>query len=85
MIFKDYYKILGLDTNKVNLTQIKNAYKEQAKKRKNGRFLNYGGYYAVGRGKMSYNCEILYLSDKMLVLQFYQDDYKLGIEISISQ
>ena len=28
MIFKDYYKILGLDTNKVNLTQIKNAYKD---------------------------------------------------------
>ena len=32
MIFKDYYKILGLETNKVNQTQIKNAYKEQAKK-----------------------------------------------------
>lgn len=32
MIFKDYYKILGLDTNKVSLSQIKNAYKEQAKK-----------------------------------------------------
>lgn len=32
MIFKDYYKILGLDTNKVSLSQIKLAYKEQAKK-----------------------------------------------------
>lgn len=32
MIFKDYYKILNLDTNKVTLTQIKNAYREQAKK-----------------------------------------------------
>ncbi len=32
MIFKDYYKILGLDTNKVSLEYIKNAYKEQAKK-----------------------------------------------------
>ena len=32
MIFKDYYKILGLDTNKVSLSQIKIAYKEQAKK-----------------------------------------------------
>ena len=31
MIFKDYYKILGLDTNKVSLSQIKIAYKEQAK------------------------------------------------------
>lgn len=32
MIFKDYYKILELDTNKVTLTEIKNAYREQAKK-----------------------------------------------------
>ena len=32
MIFKDYYKILGLDTNRVNDTEIKNAYREQAKK-----------------------------------------------------
>ena len=32
MIFKDYYKILGLDTNKVSMVQIKNAYREQAKK-----------------------------------------------------
>lgn len=32
MVFKDYYKILNLDTNKVTLTQIKNAYREQAKK-----------------------------------------------------
>lgn len=32
MIFKDYYKILGLETNKVSLNDIKNAYKEQAKK-----------------------------------------------------
>lgn len=32
MIFKDYYKILGLETNKVSLDIIKNAYKEQAKK-----------------------------------------------------
>lgn len=32
MIFKDYYKILNLDTNRVTLTQIKNAYREQAKK-----------------------------------------------------
>ncbi len=32
MIFKDYYKILGLETNKVNSTQIKTAYREQAKK-----------------------------------------------------
>lgn len=32
MIFKDYYKILGLDTNRVSMTQIKNAYREQAKK-----------------------------------------------------
>ena len=32
MIFKDYYKILGLDTNKVTMSQIKTAYREQAKK-----------------------------------------------------
>lgn len=32
MIFKDYYKILGLDTNRVSMAQIKNAYREQAKK-----------------------------------------------------
>ena len=32
MIFKDYYKILGLQTNKVSMTQIKSAYREQAKK-----------------------------------------------------
>jgi len=32
MIFKDYYKILGLTTNRVNPQEIKNAYKEQAKK-----------------------------------------------------
>lgn len=32
MIFKDYYKILGLDTNKVGIDEIKIAYREQAKK-----------------------------------------------------
>ena len=32
MIFKDYYKILGLDTNKVTPEQIKLAFREQAKK-----------------------------------------------------
>ncbi len=32
MIFKDYYKILGLDTNKVNIDDIKSAYREQAKR-----------------------------------------------------
>ena len=32
MIFKDYYKILGLQTNKVTMAQIKMAYREQAKK-----------------------------------------------------
>ena len=32
MIFKDYYKILGLDTNRVSMAQIKIAYREQAKK-----------------------------------------------------
>lgn len=32
MIFKDYYKILGLPNNKVNMAQIKSAYREQAKK-----------------------------------------------------
>ncbi len=32
MIFKDYYKILGLEDNKVNINEIKNAFREQAKK-----------------------------------------------------
>ena len=32
MIFKDYYKILGLENNKVTETEIKSAYREQAKK-----------------------------------------------------
>jgi len=32
MIFKDYYKILGLETNKATISQIKVAYREQAKK-----------------------------------------------------
>ena len=32
MIFKDYYKILGLETNKVSNDEIKEAYRERAKK-----------------------------------------------------
>lgn len=32
MIFKDYYKILGFDTNKVSISEIKNSYRELAKK-----------------------------------------------------
>ena len=32
MIFRDYYKILGLDTNKVSVDEIKIAFREQAKK-----------------------------------------------------
>ncbi len=32
MIFKDYYRILGLKTNKVNSNDIKIAFREQAKK-----------------------------------------------------
>lgn len=32
MIFKDYYKILGLETNKVTREEIKLAFREQAKK-----------------------------------------------------
>ena len=32
MIFKDYYKILGLETNKVSADEVKIAYREQAKK-----------------------------------------------------
>ena len=31
MIFKDYYKILGLETNKVSIDDIKIAFREQAK------------------------------------------------------
>ena len=32
MIFKDYYKILGLENNKVDIEEIKVAFREQAKK-----------------------------------------------------
>ena len=32
MIFRDYYKILGLDTNKVSIDEIKVAFRDQAKK-----------------------------------------------------
>ena len=32
MIFKDYYKILGLSTSKATNEEIKQAYREQAKK-----------------------------------------------------
>ncbi len=32
MIFKDYYKILGLDTNRVTIDTIKLAYRKQAKR-----------------------------------------------------
>jgi curved DNA-binding protein CbpA len=32
MIFKDYYKILSLETNRVSSEQIKNAYRLAAKK-----------------------------------------------------
>ena len=32
MIFKDYYKILGLETNKVSIDEIRVAFREQAKK-----------------------------------------------------
>ena len=32
MIFKDYYKILGLENNKVSIEEIKVAFREQAKK-----------------------------------------------------
>ena len=32
MAFKDYYKILGFDSNKVSIAEIKIAYREQAKK-----------------------------------------------------
>lgn len=32
MIFKDYYKILGFDTNKISAEEIKEAYRKQAKK-----------------------------------------------------
>ena len=32
MIFKDYYKILGLETNRITPEQLKTAFREQAKK-----------------------------------------------------
>ena len=32
MIFKDYYKILGLETSRVSIDEIKTAYRQSAKK-----------------------------------------------------
>lgn len=32
MLFKDYYKILGFETNKISIDEVKIAYREQAKK-----------------------------------------------------
>jgi len=32
MIFKDYYKILGFETNRVSIDEIKIGFREQAKK-----------------------------------------------------
>lgn len=32
MLFKDYYKILGFETNKIAIDEVKIAYREQAKK-----------------------------------------------------
>ena len=32
MIFKDYYKILGLETNRITQSELKLAYREAAKK-----------------------------------------------------
>ena len=32
MIIKDYYKILGFENNKVHIEEIKNAYRDLAKK-----------------------------------------------------
>lgn len=32
MLFKDYYKILGFETNRVSIEEIKIAFREQAKK-----------------------------------------------------
>ena len=32
MIFKDYYKILGLESNKASIDEIRNAYRDKAKK-----------------------------------------------------
>ena len=32
MVFKDYYKILGLETSKISLQELKIAYRESAKK-----------------------------------------------------
>ena len=32
MVIKDYYKILGFENSRVSLDEVKNAYREQAKK-----------------------------------------------------
>ena len=32
MIYKDYYKLLGLETSKVSIDEIKSAYRTAAKK-----------------------------------------------------
>ena len=46
MIFKDYYKILGLENSKVSALEIKTAYREQAKL-----------YHTDVRGESSYSEE----------------------------
>ena len=64
------------------------SYKEQAKKRKNGRFFNYCGYYdmRVGGAKRSYNFEILYLSEKVMVNRSYNNlGFPTYIYIEISE
>ena len=61
------------------------SYKEQAKKRKNGRFLNYCGYYDYSKGKTSYNNEIIYLSNKMLILRYYAYENVIGTAVSVSE
>ena len=46
MVFKDYYKILGLENSKVSASEIKTAYREQAKL-----------YHPDVRGESSYSEE----------------------------
>ena len=60
------------------------SYKEQAKKRMNGRFINSCGYI-FGYGKMSYNDEIVYLSDKMLVCVMYRGFQIFGTAVHVCE
>lgn len=56
------------------------SYSDQAKRRRNGNHINYCGYYDMKYGgeKMSYNFKILYLSEKLMILETVPDPERGG-------